>query len=114
VKLAEQVPDRVVPVAEWLLYGLTRMPNERVGKQPQRLRFGSLGRGKVQAAGLLRERLQQIALALPTPPADDTERGVRAGISGERHEPPPFAFPVEYPIRLGQLHSVHINRSSLQ
>lgn len=98
MKLAEQVPDRVIPVPEWLLDGFAGVPDQRVGEQPKRLRSGCLGCGEVQAADLLGECLQQVAFALSAPPADDTECGVLGGVSGERREPLPFPFPVEDPL----------------
>jgi hypothetical protein len=35
------------------------MPDEGIGEETERLRFRRFGRGEVQAACLLRERLQQ-------------------------------------------------------
>ena len=92
---------------------ITLIADPQSTKRTERLRFGCLCRGEVQTACFLGQCLQQVALALPAPPADDAERGLPGGIGGERRESLPFPFPAEHPAWFCRFHAANTSRSLL-
>ena len=57
--------------------------------------------GKVDAAQGGRQRLEQIALALPAPPAHHPQRGSGTSVGGKGDQALPLGVPVEQMRRLG-------------